>query len=202
MPGPTAEHSTRHSGLCRYWLAGSALSLTPALRLISRSPALPLLAPAPPSVLPPWFISLHFAGLSHLSVSLYWLLSVFFPHLQLCLSLSVVSPYLRLSPSLSLPHLCLFPSLPARVGPGGSGTARPGRRGEQCAIHTARWRHGNAPALPSLCAGRACQKDAMVTSGACPLPRAAAAPCTIGGAGPAGGAGLQPGSGVKRGVPL
>ncbi|KAM7241840.1 hypothetical protein CapIbe_006311 [Capra ibex] len=71
--------------------------------------------------------------------------------------------------SLSVsPHLCLSQSLPARVGPGGSGTARPGRRGEQCPIHAARRRHGNAPAPPSLRAGRSCQEDAMVTSGACP----------------------------------
>lgn len=35
-------------------------------------------------------------------------------------------------------------------------------------IHAARRSHGNAPALPSLRAGRLCQEDAMVTSGACP----------------------------------
>ncbi|TKC39384.1 hypothetical protein EI555_002327, partial [Monodon monoceros] len=62
-------------------------------------------------------------------------------------------------------------SLPARVGPGGSGTARPGRRCEQCPIHAASQRHGNAPAPPAPRAGRSCQEDAMVTSGACP-PRA------------------------------
>lgn len=81
-----------------------------------------------------------------------------------CLSLPPISP-----------HLCLSPprprSLPARVGPGGSRTAWPGRRDEQCPIHAARRRHGNAPAPPSPRAGRACQEDAMVTSGACP-PRA------------------------------
>lgn len=101
MPGPTAEHGTRHSGLCRYWLAGPALSPTPALGLTSRSPALPLLGPAPPSVLLPWYISLHLTGLSHLSVSPSWLLSVFLSSstaLPLCL--------LSLPTSVSL-HLCL-----------------------------------------------------------------------------------------------
>lgn len=64
------------------------------------------------------------------------------------------------------------------MGPGGSWTAQPGRRGEQCGIQEAGRHHGNAPAPPSPRAGRACQEGAMVTSGACP-PRAPPRPLTI-----------------------
>lgn len=85
------------------------------------------------------------------------------------------SPHFSLSLSL---HIRCTPSLPARVGPGGSGTAQPGRRGEQCGIQEACRRHGNAPAPPSPRAGRACQEGAMVTSGACP-PRAPPRPRTL-----------------------
>lgn len=93
------------------------------------------------------------------------------PHFSLyhCLSIFV---------SLHLWCLSFSPSLPARVGPGGSGTAQPGRRCEQCGIQEAGRRHGNAPAPPSPRAGRACQEGAMVTSGACP-PRAPPRPRTL-----------------------
>lgn len=100
------------------------------------------------------------------------------------------SSFLSLSPHFSFYHclsifvslhlwcLSFSPSLPARVGPGGSGTAQPGRRCEQCGIQEAGRRHGNAPAPPSPRAGRACQEGAMVTSGACP-PRAPPRPRTL-----------------------
>lgn len=120
---------------------------------------------------------------------LHLLLSVS-PILKSCSSL----PSLSLTPHFSLYHclsiflslhLCaVFPSLHlgkpgwVRVGPGGSGTAQPGRRGEQCSIQEAGRHHGNAPAPPSPRAGRACQEGAMVTSGACP-PRAPPRPRTI-----------------------
>lgn len=156
-PGPLPHPVARHSVLCGYWLAGPVSHSSPSSSIsISDSASL---WPFPLSFLICAFL-LQVSPISlSPSLSLSRLLSVF-AHLQLCLSPSLVSPRLYLSQSL-----------PARVGPGGSGTARPGRRCEQCPIHAASQRHGNAPAPPAPRAGRSCQEDAMVTSGACP-PRA------------------------------
>lgn len=103
---------------------------SPALRLTSRSPDLPLLGSVPLSVFPRWCISFHLSGLPHLSfpvsVSPSWLLNVFLsPSTALSVSLHLlsllisVSPYLCLSPiSVSL-RLC--PPEWVRVGPGQPG---------------------------------------------------------------------------------
>lgn len=160
LPRRLSRHSAGHSGLRAYWLAGPApVSHSSSSSRISLS-ALPLLGPLPLPVLPPLCISPH-------------------------LSVSPISPSLPVS-CLSL-SLRLSPSLPARVDPGGSRTARPGPARPGAAANNAPFtRPAGAMATRPPRPPRACQEDAMVTSGACP-PRAPP-PRAPAGPGPAGGA--------------
>lgn len=86
------------------------------------------------------------------------------------------------------------------MGPGGSWTAWPGRRDEQCPIHAARRRHGNAPAPPSP-RGPRVPRGCHGYVRRVPAPRAAA-PRALEGAGPAGGARPQPRPGAGRDCPF
>lgn len=189
LPGPLAGWVCSHLSASPTLSGGPAPLPPPVAR---RGPGTAGLCSQPPSSIltpgsaSPWASSsVRLSSLVHFSPSRRSLPSLS-PELSLPLvfeASSLPSTALSVSPHLlslpaSLPSLpisvFLRPvsrALPARVGPGGSWTAWPGRRDEQCPIHAARRRHGNAPAPPSPRAGRACQEDAMVTSGACP-PRA------------------------------
>lgn len=131
----------------------------------------------------------------------------FFPHLQLCLSLSISC----LSLSLSLP-ICVSPqslclSVSARLSGSGWVQDSPARAPRRTMPHSrglsAPWQRSR-PALPvrGPQAPRGCHGYVRRV----PIPRAAApraaVPRALGGARPAGGAWSQPLSGVRRGVLL
>lgn len=172
LPSPIVKHSARRSRLRGCWLSGPALSPILALRLPSPFPPLPLLGSVPLNVFPHWCISLHLTSLSHFSVSPSWLLSVFLSP-STTLSLPSLVP-----PSLVSLHLCLSLSLSllvspdpgwVRVGPGqpGLGAAAANNAPFTRPFGAMATRPPRPPRPPRP--GCACQEDAMVTSGACPL---------------------------------
>lgn len=166
LPSPVTRRGARHSGLRGYWLA-----LTPDLRLPSQFPALPLIGSVPLPLGGSFLIGafLSISPVSSISLSLSvsvsppWFLSVF------------LSPSTALSVSL---HLCRSPSLclPSSAADGSGWVQDSQARALGAgANNTPFTRPSGAmatrPPRPPR-PGHACQEDAMVTSGACPPPRA------------------------------